>query len=279
MAQRLPANPVVQRMKGDLFLARRDPRGAEMYWDSLEASEHSVSENALRIRLCRISLMLGRMDDFRQRCGSWRPVARAFLELRVTGDTARATRILEPVLQRSTDSLAEGDGSYDHLVVTLAELGRVQEAWSFYERWRQQSPDNDWLGRAAGSIILAEGRPDSAVAAFMQWYADGPWYLPNRGLTEAAYGHELAGRPDSAVALYERALATPSIYGYGYESYWYPFVLRRLGELHESLGHRDAAVKYYSKFIDLWKDADPELQPQVEAAREALARLMEEPRE
>ena len=79
---------------------------------------------------------------------------------------------------------------------------------------------------------------------------------------------------------WNRAFATPSINGSGstrLEAQWYPFVLLRLSQLHASLGHRDKAIEYYTQFIDLWKDADPELQPQVEAAREALARLMAEP--
>jgi hypothetical protein len=69
----------------------------------------------------------------------------------------------------------------------------------------------------------------------------------------------------------------PSVWARHYERDWYPFVLRRLGELHASLGHREQARDYYSRFIDLWKDADPELQPQVDQARAALARLAGEP--
>jgi hypothetical protein len=38
-------------------------------------------------------------------------------------------------------------------------------------------------------------------------------------------------------------------------------------------------VNYYTKFIDLWKDADPDLQPKVTEVRKRLARLSEtEPR-
>jgi tetratricopeptide (TPR) repeat protein len=127
---------------------------------------------------------------------------------------------------------------------------------------------------------LAEGRPDSAVAAFLAWHRAayvGASHIFNRGLAEAANAHDRAGRSDSAIALYERALALPSIAGGRYETTWYAHSLRRLGELHESLGHREQAIEYYGTFIDLWEDADPELQPQVEAARAALARLTAEP--
>ncbi len=51
-----------------------------------------------------------------------------------------------------------------------------------------------------------------------------------------------------------------------------PSHLRR-AEIYERLGDRENARLHYSRFIELWEDADPELQLQVEAARRALARL------
>ena len=48
---------------------------------------------------------------------------------------------------------------------------------------------------------------------------------------------------------------------------------KRLGELYEARGDRAKAVEYHRRFIDLWKGADPELQPQVAEARAALRRL------
>ncbi len=45
------------------------------------------------------------------------------------------------------------------------------------------------------------------------------------------------------------------------------------GQIAEQRGDTTAAVRAYRNFIELWKDADPELQPRVATAREALARL------
>jgi len=53
---------------------------------------------------------------------------------------------------------------------------------------------------------------------------------------------------------------------------------RRLGELYEARGDRAKAGDYYARLVDLWKDADPELQPIVADARAALKRLRGEPR-
>ncbi|HXY69493.1 MAG TPA: hypothetical protein VEH62_08590, partial [Gemmatimonadales bacterium] len=50
-------------------------------------------------------------------------------------------------------------------------------------------------------------------------------------------------------------------------------VYRRLGELYEAKGDRARALDYYGRFVDLWKNADPELQPAVREVRQRLSRL------
>lgn len=43
--------------------------------------------------------------------------------------------------------------------------------------------------------------------------------------------------------------------------------------IHEQLGDRQKAIEHCRRFIQLWGNADPALQPQVEAARAAITRL------
>ena len=50
-------------------------------------------------------------------------------------------------------------------------------------------------------------------------------------------------------------------------------VYKRLGELYEARGNRPKTASNYAKFVGLWKDADPELQPKVREARARLVRL------
>lgn len=45
------------------------------------------------------------------------------------------------------------------------------------------------------------------------------------------------------------------------------------GQIAERRGDRAAAIRAYHNFVELWRDADPELQPRVAAAQAALARL------
>jgi serine/threonine-protein kinase len=58
-----------------------------------------------------------------------------------------------------------------------------------------------------------------------------------------------------------------------YDMLYAPIGHRRRGEILQSLGRRDEAAQEYARFIELWEDADPELQPEVRKARAALARL------
>jgi tetratricopeptide (TPR) repeat protein len=51
---------------------------------------------------------------------------------------------------------------------------------------------------------------------------------------------------------------------------------QRLGELYEARGDRPKAIEYYLKLTDLWKNADPELQPIVKDAHARIARLSAE---
>jgi DNA-binding SARP family transcriptional activator len=52
-----------------------------------------------------------------------------------------------------------------------------------------------------------------------------------------------------------------------------PVAPRRLGELYEAKGDIAGAIKNYEEFVKLWKDADPDLQPQVTEIRNRIARL------
>ena len=55
-------------------------------------------------------------------------------------------------------------------------------------------------------------------------------------------------------------------------AYW-PLAHLYLGQAYEELGDAEQARNAYAAFLDMWRDADPELQPLVEEARAALERL------
>ena len=51
---------------------------------------------------------------------------------------------------------------------------------------------------------------------------------------------------------------------------------RAQAEIHDQLGNLEEAAEHYARFIELWKDCDPELRPLVSAAEEEVARIREE---
>jgi len=87
-------------------------------------------------------------------------------------------------------------------------------------------------------------------------------------LAEAYYQ---SGNRDSARKEYE--LAASLTFGRFQWGDLYAQAFFRRGKIHEELGNMDAAIENYQKFIELWKDCDPELQPLVEQARVAIERL------
>ncbi len=95
--------------------------------------------------------------------------------------------------------------------------------------------------------------------------------------TLLSIAYDRAGQTDSAMAHYQNVAinrwAIPPV-----ESARLPGAYQRLGELYEATGDRDKAIEYYSAFVDLWDEADPELQPRVADIRARIARLVEEGR-
>ena len=81
------------------------------------------------------------------------------------------------------------------------------------------------------------------------------------------------GVPDSALAHLERYLASPDLFRWQWDPQFRPWILRRAGELAAQLGRRQLAVQRYAEFVDLWKNADPDLQPVVKDVRARIARL------
>ena len=92
------------------------------------------------------------------------------------------------------------------------------------------------------------------------------------------------GQEDSALVVYERLVSTPMWTGGGAGNVfgirgvrWLPDTYNRLGELYEARNDTTNAIYYYNEFVELWKDADPGLQPLVEDIRRRIGMLAREP--
>jgi tetratricopeptide (TPR) repeat protein/tRNA A-37 threonylcarbamoyl transferase component Bud32 len=125
-----------------------------------------------------------------------------------------------------------------------------------------------------GEIARAEGRLREAVSEFRLASARStPTVCAICPFKRLGTAYDEAHAPDSAAASYERYVTTPSVDRIWYDGRWLPSVLVRLGELYEAQGEQGKARHYYKRFVDLWKDCDPELQPQVAKARRRIQAL------
>src|SRR5690606_29863763 len=83
---------------------------------------------------------------------------------------------------------------------------------------------------------------------------------------------DLAGESDSAIVYFER-YAERALGDFFDETHAIAGTFKRLGELYDAKGDTAKAEHYYQRFVDLWKDAEPALQPKVRRARERIAEL------
>jgi len=127
------------------------------------------------------------------------------------------------------------------------------------------------------TIAMTERRPAEALKEYQRI---DPRLSGCRTCLVAAIGraYDAAGQPDSAISWSERYLASAEeSRGFEDETSLGP-TYRRLGELYEEKGNQAKAARYYQKFIDLWRDADPDLQPQVAEVKQKLAKVVGEPK-
>ena len=129
---------------------------------------------------------------------------------------------------------------------------------------------------ATGYVAEAEGRNRDAIAAYRKYY-DEAGGCGICGLYELGGTYDRMGQPDSALAAFEQLVTRPTLNRLYNGGLTLAPALKRLGELYEAKGDRKRAQEYYEKFVTVWKDADPELQPGVKEVRGRLAKLAQEP--
>ena len=86
-------------------------------------------------------------------------------------------------------------------------------------------------------------------------------------------GQSATARPDSALVTYEKYFDVLDPFRPQVDQFALAPAHKRAGELYEAKGDVANAVKHYREFVELWKNADQELQPRVSAARAKLRRM------
>jgi tRNA A-37 threonylcarbamoyl transferase component Bud32/tetratricopeptide (TPR) repeat protein/TolB-like protein len=163
----------------------------------------------------------------------------------------------------------------------LGNAARAKEILAQYDRaitdTARRRLDTPERQVALGWIAIAENRPMEAVALFRRSDSlpDGPRTFCSVCIDpDIGRAFDRAEMPDSAIAAFEHFMNTPAVGRWTVTDNWnLAWISKRLGELYEAKGNRAKAAAYYTKFVDLWKNADPELQPKVAQVRARLARL------
>lgn len=165
------------------------------------------------------------------------------------------------------------------VAATFAIAGEPTAAKFILDDWLLTATDSTeriaarGIANARGEIALAAGRLDDALAAFREVRELAEW--PEAGLVDIGRVHDAAGRPDSAIAAWEAYLRTPDPYRLNRDAASRALVLERLAQLYQEAGELEKARSAWAEFAELWRDADPELQPRVEAARRHVQALVD----
>ena len=216
------------------------------------------------------------------------------------------TRFLKPArseltalrdsLQRWNPSSAreEGDGLIaDHrsahpylrlylLGMLSARLGEPAAALGYaaeLERADRSSPLGVFAGDQ-GQFVRAEvawqgGRREEALTLLDQaryWTTDSR----RTAHGDSPFFNQLHERFARAELLYELGRYEEALPWYRAMSYDFLYTAPahlRLAQIYERRGERQKAIEHYSRFLELWRDSDPALQPLVQQARQAMARL------
>jgi len=170
-------------------------------------------------------------------------------------------------------SIPAADRPYVGLAWLYAHLGRPDRARQLLSEYEAALPEavrrsQPFRHGAVAEIAFAEGRVQDAIKWYRAWYDEDSCAVC--GLYLLARAYERAGERDSALAVYERAVTTPGYTRALEESATLGPTYRRLGELYQERGDTTRARDYYTRFVELWKDADAELQPSVREVRQKL---------
>ena len=293
LERRASGNPMVRFTRAFLTSARREYDSAEVETRALAQTARDPTWQAsaagglaalylVRGRLAAAEAQLRRamtMDEQRGVPGRYveDAIGIAIMNVHYRNAPDAARREVEEALRRHPlASIPAEDRPYLALAFLYADAGQPDRARQILAEFETAVPEGARRGQpfrygAAAQIAFAEGRIEEAIRDYRTWYDEDGCAVCGLFLLGRAY--ERAGQRDSAVAVYERAVTTPGYFRAFEEEATLGPTYRRLGELYEQRGDTARAREYYGRFVELWKDADAELQPSVREVRQRLVKL------
>ena len=281
------------------------PRWSE-YWNQRDydaderlARPYADTSTAAQLGLADLAQLHGRLREAEQRyTQAYAAAARlhadttnpylvaygeALVDADVRGDPPRGVAALDAAVRSMPVATVPDNrnGSLYWLAAGYARSGAAAKARDVLVRYESRMDTVDRreyavnIARLHGMIALAEGKTDSAVAEFHRGDNDADG-LPTRNCVVCTplllgLAFDRAGNADSARTYFTRYVEMHAAGRWGVDKVSLGPVLFRLGELYEGAGDATRATEYYGRFVDLWSNADPELQPRVTEARARLA--------
>lgn len=211
----------------------------------------------------------------------WRSVWSAWTRLLAAQDPAGAAAILDEALARyPAEAVPDGEAPVLDLAFLSAALGRTREAQAFLDRHRTAEASFAGSGwevvlEAVAEAQLAQQSGDVAGALELYDSLDRG-VCPECGLFWKGFLLEQAGDPAGAITAWEGYLSRGWHIRHILDADGLGSVLESLGRMHDEEGNQEQAAIYYAQFVELWQDADPELQPRVATAQARLEEIIRE---
>jgi tetratricopeptide (TPR) repeat protein len=279
-------------LKGDTGTYRRN-------LDSLYKND-SLLKGLARNRLADLALLHGRLAEWRRLRGETRPDSASMTpgqRLNAVLNDAIEMIVLEKrpadFAKRLDDALTAypiksqpiAERQHFSIANTYAWAGKGDKARAILAQYDADVRDTTQLRAqlpqrtfSHALTLMADHKPADAIPELRRAdrLPDGPVDACVICISiDLARAFDEAGMIDSAIVHYDRAIndyASERV-TQGIDAIIRAPYARRLGELYEQKGDHAKAVQYYRMFTELWKNADPELQPQVAEIRRRLARL------
>ncbi len=292
-------------IKGSILQAKGDIIGAEAYYRNLVSSRDVLIGVIGRESMSQLALQQGRYDEARLQ------IEQALNLLHAGRDEANMSRLYshlayislrmgdhEASVEASGKALEYGDKSIDasgavKLALHLKGLSQIatgdsaaasktaEELKTQSEKGPNQRGVKDYL-HLLGCLEIEEGNTASAVAHFeeaasflpaqnqedLAGFKDG--YRRTIYLAYLAEAHFRSGNLDKARETCKALVGLTIGRHHWGDLYVKAFYL--LGRISEEQGKPEEATAHYRKFLDLWKDADPDI-PELSDARARLSLL------
>lgn len=200
-----------------------------------------------------------------------------YIWMHLTGDTATVRRRLDAALQATPwGALAPMDRPYVAAIQAYGAIGQAERARALAAEWAREVPaefqpaNAQSIANALGEAELRAGRPREALVLFRrsETRACPQCYAP-----EYARAWDALGNADSALHWYTVYLESKSQRQALNDALFLAGAYRRAGELHEARGEGARAIERYTGMLDLWRNADPSLQPVLRDVRQRVSAL------